>query len=203
MDSLGTRLGTIITGLPANKVTLAEIRDRLGQDGLLLLTAFLTIIFLIPVSIPGVSTVFGGAILAIGASRLMNSNLWLPERLLQRELPAEKLRTGLNKGVVWFHRLEVISRPHRLRYLTGNGLVGVLNNCALTLGAILLMAPFGLIPFSNTLPALAILLFAIGLLQRDGVCILLGHLVNVATVAYFSVLIIGGGAAIHKIIQLV
>lgn len=202
-DLPGTKLKSIIVDLSGDSVTLNEIRDLLGRDGLLLLTAFLTIIFLIPVSIPGVSTVFGAAILLIGVCRLFKCNLWLPKRLLQRELPAEKLRDGLSRGVVWFHKLERISRPHRLKHLTGDGLTGVINNCALVLGAILLMAPFGLIPFSNTLPALAILFFAIGLLQRDGACILLGHIVNFATICYFSALIIGGGAAIHTIFKLI
>jgi hypothetical protein len=201
INSPGARLKTIITELPADKVTLAEIRDLLGQDGLLSLTAFLTIIFLIPVSIPGVSTVFGGAILLIGISRLLNSNLWLPKRLLERQLSADKLRPGLNKGIIWFHRLECISCPHRLKWLTHDGFISVLNDCALILGACLLMAPFGLIPFSNTLPALAILFFSIGLLQRDGVCILLGHVVNFATIVYFTLLIAGSGAAIYKIFQ--
>jgi len=200
-DSPGKRLGVIITDLPRDKVTLAEIRDLLGQDGLLLLTAFLTLIFLIPVSIPGVSTVFGVAILLIGVSRLLNRGLWLPKRFLEQPLPAEKLCAGLNRGVIWFHRLERISRPHRFKWMTCNGFVDALNNGALILGAGLLMAPFGLIPFSNTLPALAILFFAVGLLQRDGVCILIGHLVNFATIVYFILLIVGGGATIHEILQ--
>jgi hypothetical protein len=201
VGSPGARLKVIITNMPDDKVTLAEIRDLLGQDGLLLLTAFLTIVFLIPVSIPGVSTVFGGAILLIGISRLFNSSLWLPKRLLERQLSAEKLRPGLNKGVVWFHRLECISRPQRLQWLTHDGFIGVVNNCAFIIGACLLMAPFGLIPFSNTLPALAILFFAIGLLQRDGICILFGHFVNFATIGYFALLIVGGGFTIHEIFQ--
>jgi hypothetical protein len=77
----------------------------------------------------------------------------------------------------------------------------VLNDCALIIAASLLMAPFGLIPFSNTLPALAVLFLAIGLLQRDGLCILLGHLANLATIIYFTVIIAGGGAIIHEILR--
>ena len=162
-DSPGEKLKTIIENLPPDTVTLAEIRDLLGQDGLLLLTAFLTLVFMIPVSIPGVSTVFGAAILLIGVNSLLNCSLWLPKRLQDRKLPAEKLRASLHGGMVWFHRLERISRPHRLQWLTRHGLVGVVNNSALILGAGLLMAPFGLIPFSNTLPALALLLATLAL----------------------------------------
>jgi hypothetical protein len=74
-----------------------------------------------------------------------------------------------------------------------------INNLALIAAAVLLMAPFGLIPFSNTLPALALLFFAIGLLQRDGLFVVLGHFSNVLTVIYFTVLIVGGGAAIREL----
>ncbi|RPI10450.1 MAG: exopolysaccharide biosynthesis protein, partial [Zetaproteobacteria bacterium] len=147
------------------------------------------------------STVFGAAILLIGINRLFRCSLWLPQRLQERALPADKLRAGLTGGMVWFHRLERISRPHRLKWLAGQGAVSVTNDLALILGAGLLMAPFGLIPFSNTLPALALLLLAIGLLQRDGVCILLGHCANLATIVYFGVLIAGGGVAIRELLR--
>lgn len=200
-DSLGEKLKVVIDSLPPEGVTLAEIRDLVGQDGLMLFTAFLTIIFMVPVSIPGVSTVFGAAILLIGFSRLFGRNLWLPNSIKKRTISTDALRAALNRGLVWIHRLERVSRPHRLHWLISDGLMGTLNNCALILGAILLMAPFGLIPFSNTLPALALLFFAIGLLQRDGICILFGHLANLATIIYFTILIISGGVAIREIFQ--
>jgi hypothetical protein len=198
-DSLGEKLAVVIGNLPSSGVTLAEIRDLIGQDGLLLLTVFLTIVFMVPVSIPGVSTVFGFAILLIGISRLLGRNLWLPKRIAHRVLPADKLRTALNQGSIWLHRLERVSRPHRLRWLASTGLMDTLNNSALITAAVLLMAPFGLIPFSNTLPALALLFFAIGLLQRDGLCILFGHLANLGTIVYFIVLVVGGSAAIREL----
>jgi len=200
-ESLGEKISAVIGSLPANVVTLAEIRDLFGQDGLLLLTLFLTLVFMVPVSIPGVSTVFGGAILLIGISRLLGRNLWLPRFLAQRVLPSDKVKMALDKGSVWLHRLERISRPRRLSRLVSAGLMDTLSNLALIIGAVLLMAPFGLIPFSNTLPALALLFLAIGLLQRDGLCILFGHLANVATVIYFTILLVGGGAAILEAIR--
>src|SRR5688572_25483954 len=195
--SIADRIGLAIADLPSGGVSLATIRDLIGHDGLMLLTAFLTIIFLVPVSIPGVSTVFGGAILLLSLSRLVNRPLWLPKKLQQREVSTEKLRGGMQRGLKWFRRLEHISRPRRMRSLTFGGFMGAINNIGLILGAVLLMMPFGLIPFSNTLPAIAILLLAIGLLQRDGVCILLGHLMNVASIVYFGILI-GGGAVVIK-----
>ena len=196
--SLTEKISVAIANLPEGGVTLATIRDLIGHEGLMLLTAFLTIIFLVPVSIPGVSTVFGGAILLISITRLLGRNLWLPDRLERREVSSEKLRGAFERGLRWFRKLEKISRPRRMAWLTKGRFFHFLNNAALILGAVLLMAPFGLIPFSNTLPAVAILFFAIGFLQRDGVCILLGHLSNIATIIYFAILIGGGAVAIQK-----
>lgn len=198
-ESLAEKMQATMDRLPPEGVTLVEIRDLIGREGMMLLTAFLTIIFLVPVSIPGVSTVFGGGILLLSISRLVNRPLWLPDRLKRRPVSSEKLRAGMAKGMHWFKRLERVSKPRRMRGLTSGGFMGVVNNLALILGAVLLMMPFGLIPFSNTLPAVALLFFAIGLLQRDGVCILLGHLMNVATIAYFAVLLTGGLVVLQKL----
>jgi len=200
-DSLGEKLKVVIDKLPPEGVTLVEILDLVGKDSLLLLTIFLSLVFLIPVSIPGVSTLFGAAILLIGITRLFGRNLWLPKSSRNRIVSTDKLRAALNRALVWFHRLERMSHPHRLNRLTSDGLMEILNNCALILGAILLMAPFGLVPFSNTLPAIAIIFLAIGLMQRDGLCILLGYLSNFVTIIYFAILIAGGGIAIRELWQ--
>jgi len=197
-DSLGEKFNVMISNLPKGGVSLAEIRDIVGQDGLLVLIAFLAIVFMVPVSIPGVSTVFGAAILMIGTSRLLGCNLWLPKCIAQRVLPTEKLRTGLNQSSIWLHRLERLSRPHRLNWLTSTWLAEILNNCVLITASALLMAPFGLIPFSNTLPALALLFLAIGLLQHDGLCILFGHIANLCAFIYFISIMAGGSAAIRQ-----
>ncbi len=198
---LGEQLAAIIENLPEDKLTLGELLEIFGEDGLLLLTMLLTLVFLIPVSIPGVSTVFGAAILLVGISRLSGRKLWLPARLKTRTLPADKLRPALARGMTWVHRLEKISRPHRLRAFVDGSIQNLTNNLAFILAALLLMAPFGFIPFSNTLPGLALLFYAVGLIQRDGGAMLLGHLSNIATIIYFGILIGGGGVAVRELVQ--
>jgi hypothetical protein len=199
--SLGEQLATIIAALPEDHLTLGELLDVFGDEGLLLLTMLLTLVFLIPVSIPGVSTVFGAAILLVGISRLLGRPLWLPARLRAKALPVDRLRPGLTGGMVWVRRLERISRPHRLPALVSGRVQNLFNNLAFILAALLLMAPFGFVPFSNTLPALALLFLAAGLIQRDGVAVLLGYLADVGTIIYFGILIGGGGVAAHELLQ--
>ncbi|HUE98578.1 MAG TPA: exopolysaccharide biosynthesis protein [Anaerolineales bacterium] len=201
-EPLGEKIELIIERLPRTEVTLIEILDIVGTDSLMLLTIFLSLVFLVPVSIPGVSTVFGTGILLIGITRLFARKLWLPNAIATRKISAEKLRAGFNRALVWFYRLEKISRPHRLPGLTSDGVMALLNNLSFILAALLLMAPFGFIPFSNTLPALALIFLAVGLIQKDGGSILLGYLSNLATIIYFGFLIAGGGLSINELLKM-
>lgn len=200
-ESLRRQLEGIIERLPAGSMRLGELLAVIGDEGLLVLSILLTLVFLIPVSIPGVSTVFGAAILLVGVSRLSGRPLRVPERLARRELPADRLRPALTAGMAWVRRLERISRPHRMPALVDGRGMALFNNLAFIFAALLLMAPFGFVPFSNTIPAIALLLYAVGFIQRDGGAVLLGHLATIGTVVYFSVLIGGGGLALTHLWQ--
>ena len=199
--SLGEKLEMVIKNLPSTEVTLIEILESIGHESLMFLTIFLSLVFLVPVSIPGVSTVFGSAILLIGISRLFNRKLWLPKQIANRTIAAEKLIVVLNRALVWFRRLERFSRPYRFQLITREGKIGLFNNLSFILAAVLLMVPFGFIPFSNTLPAVALIFLSVGVMQKDGGCILIGHLSNLVTIVYFSALITGGGMTIFEILR--
>lgn len=200
-ESLGEKIELIVKKLPPHEVTLNEIMDIVGVDSLMLLTIFMSLIFLVPVSVPGVSTVFGTGILLIGITHLLARKLWLPGFIAHRKLSAPKLREGFERALIWIHRLERISRPHRLPRLTSGRVAILFNNLAFILAALLLMAPFGFIPFSNTLPALALIFFAVGMMDRDGGSIVLGYLSNLATIIYFGFLIAGGGFSLLELFQ--
>ena len=197
-DSISQRIRALVRSLPTTGITLSELIHRVGNDGLLLLTALLTLVFLLPVSIPGVSTVFGAAILLIAVSRLFGRELWIPARLKNKTIGTRKLRPVLRKALPWLQKIERVSRPNRIQWLVAKGPVERMNDASMILGAVLLMMPFGMIPFSNTIPAVAVLFLAIGLLQRDGVCVLLGYISNVATIVYFGLLFTGGGLAARE-----
>lgn len=199
--SLCDRLKAAIDGLPCDRISVGEIRDRFGADAPMMLTAFLTLVFFIPVSIPGVSTVFGAAIVLLTLSRLSGRGVWLPRKVTERSLPAGRLRTPLERGLRIFQRLERMSRPHRLSGFTSTALARRANDAGLLVGALLLMAPFGMIPLSNTIPAAALLLLVIGTLQHDGLSVLLGHAANALSIAYFGLLIGGGGVLLREALQ--
>lgn len=189
-DSSHTLRGTLhhtIESIQGRSVTLRDIVRLTGEHGLLLLCALLSLPFLLPVSIPGVSTVFGLAIILISLGITFNRTPWLPKKIMDRPIDAEKLVPTLKRGMGWVEKIEAYIKP-RLEWLTHGPAMGRLNGLMLVFGGVLLMFPFGLIPFSNTLPGFAVLFLAIGMSQRDGLMVLAGYGLTVATVVYFAVL---------------
>lgn len=184
---LSETLSRTVNGIQGETVTLRNLMTAIGEQGLLVLCAIATLPFLIPVSIPGVSTVFGAAIVLLAVAITMNRLPWLPQRILDRQLETARLLPALRKGVAIVSRLDAWVLP-RMPMLS-SGPMARLNGLVLVFAGLLLMAPFGLVPFSNTAPAVAILLLTMGMLQRDGLFILLGYLGTVLTVVYFSVLL--------------
>lgn len=185
-ESLNNKVLSIIEKIPNKYIGLSEIIILLGKEGMLLFTALLTIIFLIPVSIPGFSTVFGAIIFFIAFSRIIEKELWLPKIMKRKQIPADKLKTALHKGLKWFRLLEKISKPHRYNWLICNKTANIINSFSILCAALLLMLPLGFVPFSNALPAIGILFLSIGILQKDGIIIVLGHISNVGSLVYFT-----------------
>lgn len=200
-DTLAEHIERVLTTLPEQDLTLHDIVEAVGPDSLMLLTIFLSLIFLVPVSIPGVSTAFGLAIVLIGLTRTFQRKPWLPQRIARRRLAAAPLRAGLQRATVWLHRIDRLSRPHRWPWLSSHGPATLCNNLALVFAGLLLMMPFGLIPFSNTLPALAVIFLSAGMMQRDGLALLLGYAAVVLTLLYFALLITAGGATLMEVWQ--
>src|SRR5690606_14502178 len=110
-DSLSVTLTRTIDSIQGETVTLRELMAAIGEQGLLLLCALATLPFLIPVSIPGVSTVFGAAIVLLSVAITLNRMPWLPNKILDRQLDAKKLVPALHKGVKIVSRIDGWVRP--------------------------------------------------------------------------------------------
>lgn len=186
-SSLSGTLRRLIDGIRGQSVTLRDLMEAVGEQGLLLVCAIASLPFLIPVSIPGVSTVFGAAIILISLAITLNRLPWLPTRILDRKLDTNKLVPALEKGLGIVSRLDRFLKP-RLSALTSGGVTNRINGLAIAAAGVLLMFPLGLVPFSNTLPGIAILLLSTGMIQRDGLIVLGGYVFIAITVVYFAVL---------------
>ncbi len=200
-QSLSAVLSDVARSLPGDTVTVRELFERIGPHGMLMACVFLNLPFLVPVSIPGVSTAFGLLIVLVGVGLLTQRVPWLPRRLMERKMLVVRLVATLEQGARLVKRMEHLLHP-RLHLLTDPPVARRFNGLMIVVSGLLLMLPFALLPFSNTLPALAGLFVALGILERDGLFVLAGYLSVVGTIVYFSLILAGAVIAGTKIPQL-
>jgi hypothetical protein len=169
-------------------ITLRELFVLLGEQGLLMFCGVLAAPFLLPVTVPMMSTAFGIPMLLIGYSVMVSRVPWLPERLLDRRLSTPHVRQVLRKVHGWALRFEHLVRP-RLLGLSGGPTINFINGGLIMLAVVLLMAPLPLVPLVNTLPAVAVMLLCFGMAERDGVVIALGYFMTLVSLAYVGSLL--------------
>jgi hypothetical protein len=169
-------------------VSLRALLAMLGEQGLLVFCGVLAAPFLLPVTVPGMSTVLGLPMLLIGFAVMASRVPWLPERLLSHSLPSAAVRKVLQTVKGWAERFEHLVRPRWLA-LSGGPVVNALNGALVLVAVLLLMAPIPLVPFVNSIPALAILLLCFGMAERDGLVIALGYFTTALAAAYVGGLV--------------
>jgi len=174
--------------LPDPVVSLRELLAALGEQGLLVFCGVLAAPFLLPVTVPGMSTVLGAPMLLIGFAVMLSRVPWLPERLLNHSLSAVTVRAVLAKVRGWAERFEHLVRPRWLG-LTGGRAVNAVNGALVILSVLLLMAPIPLVPLVNSIPALAVLLLCFGMAERDGLVIVIGYFTTMIATVYVGGLI--------------
>jgi hypothetical protein len=171
-----------------HKVTLRELLGLVGEQGLLVFCAILALPFLLPVTLPFMSTALGAPMLLIAIAVALNRVPWLPDRLLDHALPSETVQHVLERAAHAAGRFEHLVRP-RLLGLTATAVANSVNGVVLAIAVLVLMAPLPLVPFANTAPAVGIILLCIGMAERDGVIILFGHLVSLLAVVFVGTLL--------------
>jgi hypothetical protein len=185
---LSDALAATASAVRGHAVTLRELLGYVGEQGLLVFSAILAMPFLLPVSLPFMSTVLGLPMLFIGSAVVIGRLPWMPDRVLDRSLPSETVQRVLARGRRVALRFEHLVKP-RLLALTGSAAVNSIHGVALVLTVLLLMAPLPFVPLANTLPGIAIILLCLGLAERDGLLLLAGYVVAAFSAVYVASLL--------------
>lgn len=165
--------------------------------GLLLLVISLP--FITPIPLPGLSTPFGLVVLLIGARLALGRRPWLPKRLLRRSVPPQTIGRMLNAATAVVRRLEYVTRP-RLDFLHNGWIYQRIAGALIAIAGLLLLLPIP-IPFTNSLPALAVVLLSTGNIERDGLFLILGACALLAAVGYFALLGFGGAHVFDELLH--
>lgn len=183
-----TSFSTMLKNLsiPSNGITLENFLHKLGQRGILVGLAFLTVPFLFGVSIPGTSTPFGILIALVSWQLLLQRPVSIPRRFGNIQLAPAAIEKVKNKSLPWIIRMEGKIKP-RWEFCFKSSFLRQCHIGIMMVSGVLLTAPIP-VPLTNSFPAYAVLFLSLGTLERDGLLVLAGHTFFVISILYFGLI---------------
>jgi hypothetical protein len=170
-------------------VTLLQIVAHFDSSAQALLTLFFSIPFLFFIPLPGLSVVLGAFIMINGMRIALNRKPWLPEFLLKRKMPRYTFKKILSYAFTWVVKIERLVRP-RGQFIQSHPFFQRVSGAVMVVSGFLLMLP--LPPGTNFLPGLTTFLMSLGILEKDGRCIVVGYFCFCLTLTmYITLPIIG------------
>lgn len=174
-DSLSQRLNLLADDDARERIAMTDLLDLMPGQAL----AALILIFAAPNVVPappGLSAILGWPLVYLTWQQMMAQRPWLPPIIARRSVSRNVFATLIFRVTPWLGRLEKLLRP-RLLWLVDHRAERLIGALCLLLSVILLLP----VPLGNMLPALAISLMMLGLLERDGLWTLIGAIVGIAS----------------------
>jgi len=167
-------------------LTLGEALDSLDEAGYAFIAIILVLPFLQPLPLGPITVLGGIAFAALGWQLIRgHESPILPDKLRAVQFSENTWRILVN---VCLKILGLCRKFTKTRYVSlVNGKRGQkIGGFILLAGGGLMAIPFGVLPFNNMLPGLAILFFCIGELEEDGLMYFIAFFWLVVTVIYFT-----------------
>lgn len=196
---LSTDLKELLRDTDGRSLTLGELEKILKGRGFALFLLLLSLPFIFPIPIPGLSIPFGIVIMLLGLRITLGMKPSLPGFILRREVKYSLLEKVVHYGLKLCTRMEKLVKP-RMHFLQRwPGMINLIG-LAIASGGFLLCLPIPpIIPLSNMIPAVSIMLLTAGLMERDGLLVLGGHLLNIGAWVYFGVMFSLAGNGLSRL----
>lgn len=192
---LSDDLRLLLAEADGRSLTIGELEAMLKGRGFALLIMLFSLPFCTPIPIPGLSVPFGVVITFLGLRILFGRKPELPKFILRRQVRYNILERIVQIGMKVCLRMEKIAKPRMSFLRRWPGMINLIG-LGLASGGVQLLLPLPpLIPLSNTIPAISVVLLTAGLIERDGVFVLAGYFVNLCAWVYFGVMfgVLGNG----------
>ncbi len=177
---LSVVLRILSSDLSRERISVGDLLSALGDRAL----GALMFVFAIPNVLPtppGTSAVLGAPLIFLATQVMFGRKPWLPAIITQRSMSREDFHVVIRRIAPWLERAEKLLKP-QASVLAMPPMEYVVGLVCLVLALVLVLP----IPLGNMLPALAISLMALGLLERDGVWISAGVIMAAVSMVVVS-----------------
>jgi hypothetical protein len=180
------RLSAILTAIAGaqdkERISIGDLLVALRRRALGALMFIFAVITALPMP-PGVSAIVGAPLVFLTAQLMLGMHAWLPKLITDRSLSRADFARVVKAASPWLAKAEGVMRP-RLEFLAMRPAVYFVGFVAFVMALILLLP----IPGGNMAPSIAICIIALGLLERDGLWVIIGVVTGIVSSAVLAVL---------------
>lgn len=161
----------------------------LGSRGPAVLVLIFSLPFLLPISLPGISVLFGSLICLLGIYIATGSSIRLPRAVAKRPIPGAVISKTLLVATRIIQRVEPLLKP-RFISLFSSKIASCVIGLVVVTGGLVVLLP--LPPGANFVSSLVCVVVALGLATRDGILTLSGIVLFFGKLALYGYLIVLG-----------
>jgi hypothetical protein len=162
------------------RISVGDLLTLLGDRAIGALLFIFAVPNVLPVP-PGTSAILGAPLIFLAAQLAFGGAPWLPGIVAKRSVSHADFASIVRRIVPWLQRAERMLQP-RWTWLALPPMEYAIGAVCLALAMVLVLP----IPLGNMLPALAISLLALGILEQDGLWALAGLVLAATSAALVS-----------------
>lgn len=195
-STASTTLSRLVTEAQSGEgLTIAEALHLMGKSGFGFVMLLLALPALIPIPGP-FGMVFGSALAIVSLQFAIGlKSLWLPSALADRRISAKAFEALERYASPMVRKIEHFVQPGRMEIFAGPRMPYLLSLPVFCL-AVAIALP---IPFGNLAPVAALCVIAIGLIERDGLVVLLGLCMTLIALAVTGAVLYTAAGVIPRI----
>ena len=159
-----------------SEISIRSMTHYFGERAFGFLLLIFALICVVPLPIPGIHMLLSIPLFYLSIQQAIGRHeVWFPQKIMDYKIPNKAFHEMVGKTLPWIKRIEKISRP-RLEFLTRGGFFCFVGMLVFYITAFLSIP----LPLTNLVPGIAIMIIALGILNRDGIAIIIGSAVGIA-----------------------
>ena len=158
-----------------SEITIRAMVTSFGERAFGFLLLVFALICIIPIPVPGIHMFLSIPIFYLSVQQMTGRHVvWFPDKILDAKIPRHAFENISARAIPWIIKIEAISKP-RLEFLTQGFFFCFFGAVIFYITAFLAIP----LPLTNLVPAIGIALMALGLLNRDGLALLIGAAIGI------------------------
>lgn len=160
-----------------DNIKIGTLLKSIDSGGFALLNLIFSIILMIPLP-PPIAIIAGLIVMFLSFQMIIGmKEVWLPKFITEKSIKRSTLTVIVEKSTIYLYKLERFTR-RRFTFVSNPITERIIGAFIFFLAGITLTP----IVFANTIPGLAIILISFGMINKDGLMVIIGFIVGIFSI---------------------